>query len=63
MIKDTGSFYGYGEVMSISEIMETLRSLASNVSSLEKGTGMMKWHVAVVVGVGMTVIGIISIVK
>ena len=51
------------EVMSISEITETLRSLTSNVASLEKSVGMMKWYVTGIVCFGMTVIGVISAIK
>ena len=51
------------EVMSISEITETLRSLTSNVASLEKSVGTMKWYVTGIVCFGMTVIGVISAIK
>lgn len=47
------------EVMSVSDITDTLRSLTSNVASLEKSVGIMKWFV----GGGVAIIGIITALK
>lgn len=47
------------EVMSLSEIHQTLRSLSVNVSSLEKSVSSMRWFI----GLGITIIGIIVALK
>ena len=47
------------EVMSLSEMNTTLRSLSANVGSLEKTVGSMRW----ILGVGIAIIGIIATLK
>ena len=47
------------EVMSLSEMNTTLRSLSANVGSLEKTVGSMRW----ILGVGIAIIGIIAALK
>ena len=51
------------EVMSISDMTESLRSLTSNVANMEQSVNTMKWYVTGVVVVGMAIIGIISAIK
>ena len=47
------------EVLSLSEMNTTLRSLAANVKSLEESVSSMKWFV----GIGIAIIGIIVALK
>ena len=47
------------EVMSLSEMNTTLRSLSANVGSLEKTVASMRW----ILGVGIAIIGIIAALK
>ena len=58
------------EIMSISDITESLLSLASNVASMEKSIKNMQksidammWHVSGTVAVGIAVIAIVAVLK
>lgn len=47
------------EAMTLSEVLTTLTSLSKNVGALTNDVKTMKWIIPVIVGLGITVIGII----
>ncbi|MCK4827210.1 dCTP deaminase [bacterium] len=47
------------EAMTLSEVLTTLTSLSKNVGALTSDVRMMKWIIPIIVGLGITVIGII----
>lgn len=51
------------EAMALSEVLTTLGSLSKNVASLATHVKMLEWIVPLIVGIGITVIGIIVAIK
>lgn len=51
------------EGMALSEVLTTMRSLSENVGKLASEVKMIKWLVPIIVGFGITVIGIIVALK
>lgn len=47
------------EAMTLSEVLTTLTSLSKNIGALTSDVRMMKWIIPIIVGLGITVIGII----
>lgn len=47
------------EAMTLSEVLTTLTSLSKNVGDLTNDVKTMKWIIPIIVGLGITVIGII----
>jgi len=47
------------EAMTLSEVLTTLTSLSKNVGDLTTDVKMLKWIIPIIVGLGITVIGII----
>lgn len=51
------------EGVALSETLTTLRALSQNVASLAAEVKVLKWAVPVIVGFGITVIGVIVAIK
>lgn len=56
-------FITESEGMALSEVLTTLRSLSANVSALSKQVKNLEWLIPVIVGIGITVIGVIVALK
>ena len=48
------------EVMSISDLTESLRSLTHNVAGMKKSIEMIKWYIGGPVAVGLVIVGLLS---
>ena len=47
------------EVMSISDLTDSLRSLTHNVAGMKKSIEMIKWYIGGSVAVGLVVVGLL----